>query len=93
MHFFALPTRGFSKSNVVKCDYHIQYVTQLKTQIFRYRATDLHTPIPINNLLALHKQYTNCPSLASGYEVGNRQRNEVHTNLPFSGMLTKYVIN
>ena len=33
------------------------------------------TPIPVNNLLALHKQYTNCPTLASGYEVGNLYKN------------------
>ena len=30
-----------------------------------------YTPIPINNLLALHKQYTNCPTLSSGFEARN----------------------
>ena len=29
------------------------------------------TAIPANNLLALHKQYTDCPTKTSGYEVGN----------------------
>ena len=32
---------------------------------------DSHTPVPINNLLALHKQYTNCPSNLAGYEAEN----------------------
>ena len=31
----------------------------------------LGTPFPINNLLALHKQYTNCPSNLAGYEAEN----------------------
>ena len=26
---------------------------------------------PVNNLLALHKQYTDCPTKTSGYKVGN----------------------
>ena len=30
-----------------------------------------NTPVPINNLLALHKQYTNCPSNLAGYEAEN----------------------
>ena len=33
--------------------------------------TKIHTAIPVNNLLALHKQYTDCPTKTSGYEVGN----------------------
>ena len=31
----------------------------------------LYTPVPINNLLALHKQYTDCPTNLAGYEVAN----------------------
>ena len=27
----------------------------------------IDTPVPINNLLALHKQYTYCPTKTSGY--------------------------
>ena len=30
-----------------------------------------HTAVPINNLLALHKQYTDCPTNLAGYEVAN----------------------
>ena len=29
------------------------------------------TPFPINNLLALHKQYIDCPSNLAGYEAEN----------------------
>ena len=29
------------------------------------------TAVPINNLLALHKQYTDCPSNLAGYEAEN----------------------
>ena len=43
--------------------------------IWRFLHSILHTPIHVNNLLALHKQYTNCPTLVSGYEVGNLYKN------------------
>ena len=33
--------------------------------------TKIHTAIPVNNLLALHKQYINCPSNLAGYEAEN----------------------
>ena len=31
----------------------------------------INTAVPINNLLALHKQYTDCPSNLAGYEAEN----------------------
>ena len=34
-----------------------------------------HTPIPILELHALHKQYTDYPTLASKYEVGSLYKN------------------
>ena len=41
---------------------------QISWQIHFLNST---TPVPINNLLALHKQYTNCPSNLAGYEAEN----------------------
>ena len=35
----------------------------------------IYTPIPILELHALHKQYTDYPTLASKYEVGSLYKN------------------
>ena len=52
-----------------------------------------YTPIPVNNLLALHKHYTNHQTFVSGYELGNLYTYSVnnllalHTPVPINNLL------